>query len=102
NDYYYYYGYFTIAEFRVPEYEVGVTSSQSEVFSGEDLNAVVEASYYFGGGVSDADLYWSAYASTSSFNYTGVGRYSFSDEDWGYVYSQYIGDGSSTTDSNGQ
>lgn len=102
-DYYYYgyAGYFTIAEFRVPEFEVGVTAQQDEIFLGDPLNAVSQADYYFGGGVSNAQVTWSAYGSSGYFNYTGPGSYSFYDEAWEYLYYQYIGDGSGTTDSSG-
>ncbi len=94
--------YFQIAEFRVPEFEVGVTAQQDPIFQGETLNAIAEASYYFGGGVSNAEVYWSAYAFPTFFNYTGPGRYSFYNEEAEYFYSTYIGDGSGTTDSSGR
>ncbi|MCB9437701.1 MAG: Ig-like domain-containing protein [Anaerolineales bacterium] len=94
--------YFSIAEFRVPEFEVGVTAQQDAIFQGETLNAVIDASYYFGGGVSNADVYWSAYGYQAYFNYTGPGYYNFSDENGGYFYSYYVADGSGTTDANGQ
>jgi hypothetical protein len=68
---------FQIAEFRVPEFEVSVTAQQDEIFQGDEINALTEASYYFGGGVSNAELRWYAYGSPTSFNYTGPGRYSF-------------------------
>lgn len=96
------YLYFQIAEFRVPEFEVSVTAQQDEILQGTTLNAVAQASYYFGGGVSNAEVYWSAYGSPASFNYTGPGRYSFYDESWDYFYNQYLGDGNGTTDSSGQ
>lgn len=93
---------FTIAEFRVPEFEVGVTAQQDSIFQGETLNAVIEASYYFGGGVNNANVYWSAYGYPSYFYYTGPGYYSFYDEAWGYFYSYYVADGSGQTDSSGR
>ena len=92
---------FTIAEFRVPEFEVTVTPQQTEIFAGETLDAVAQASYYFGGAVSGASLNWSAYAQPSSFNYTGPGRYSFYDETQDYG-GYTLGNGSATTDSNGR
>ncbi|NDJ84809.1 MAG: alpha-2-macroglobulin, partial [Chloroflexi bacterium] len=93
--------YFTIAEFRVPEFEVNVTAQQDEIRQGESLNAVVEADYYFGGGVSNAEVYWSAYGNPASFNYTGPGHYNFSDATLSRFYSHYIGDGTATTDGDG-
>ncbi len=92
---------FTIAEFRVPEFEVTVTPEQDEIFQGRDLNALVQSSYYFGGPVNDARLSWSAWGEPAYFQYTGPGRYSFRNENSEYFY-QYIGDGSATTDANGR
>src|SRR5690606_13227593 len=42
------------------------------------------ASYYFGGPVSNAGLSWTAFGEMASFNYTGPGRYSFTDPDEDY------------------
>jgi hypothetical protein len=92
---------FQIAEFRVPEFEVSVTAQQDEIFQGDEFNALTEASYYFGGGVSNAELRWYAYGSPTSFNYTGPGRYSFYDDTQEWYYSHYVGDGNATTDSSG-
>ncbi len=92
---------FTIAEFRVPEFEVTVAPQQDVIFQGEDLNALASASYYFGGAVSNADLYWTAYGEPTSFSYSGPGRYTFTDETQDYFY-HYLGDGYATTDGNGR
>ncbi|MCI0709323.1 MAG: Ig-like domain-containing protein [Chloroflexi bacterium] len=72
-------GSFRIAEFRVPEYEVSVEAAQTEIVQGESLSAVINASYYFGGTVSNAAVYYYANGYGGSFNYTGPGRYSFYD-----------------------
>ncbi len=92
---------FTIAEFRVPEYEVSVTPQADVIFQGDDLNALANASYYFGGAVSGADIRWSANGSPTSFYYTGPGRYNFDDETFSYYY-HYLGDGYGTTDGSGR
>jgi uncharacterized protein YfaS (alpha-2-macroglobulin family) len=94
--------YFSIAEFRVPEYKVEVTPDNSEIVQGDPLKAVVAASYYFGGPVSDAPLYWTAYGQMAYFNYTGPGRYDFVDEAQDYFDWVNIGSGEATTDANGQ
>ncbi len=92
---------FTIAEFRVPEYEVTVTPQQEAIFQGDALNALVEASYYAGGAVSNATVEWSAYGEPTSFPYSGPGRYRFDDETQG-DFSYYAGDGTALTDANGK
>ena len=75
---------FTIAEFRVPEYKVEVTPDYASIVQGDPLKAVAAASYYFGGPVSNAGLSWTAFGEMASFNYTGPGRYSFTDPDEDY------------------
>ncbi len=92
---------FTVAEFRVPEYEVTVTPQQDAIFQGEPFNALMQASYYFGGAVSSAEVRWNAYGEPASFNYTGPGRYTF-DESFQEYFYHYIGDGMALTDANGQ
>ncbi|PJF43729.1 MAG: hypothetical protein CUN55_07595 [Phototrophicales bacterium] len=101
---------FTIAEFRVPEFQVGVEAQHSDIIQGETLNAVTSASFFAGGPVSNAEVYWNAYGSPTFFDYRGSGNYTFTDRDFYYYYddfyyggygSIYIGDGSGTTDANG-
>jgi uncharacterized protein YfaS (alpha-2-macroglobulin family) len=92
---------FTIAEFRVPEFEVTVTPQEDMIFQGRELNALLETTYYFGGAVSGATLNWSAYGEPTSFQYTGPGRYTFSDATQEYYY-HYLGDGMAQTDGSGQ
>ncbi len=93
---------FTIAEFRVPEYKVEVTPDYGTIIQGDPLKAVIAASYYFGGPVSSADLSWNATGEPAWFNYTGPGRYSFSDDTQDYFYSWGVGSGSTQTDANGR
>lgn len=92
-------GEFTIAEFRVPEYLVNVTATEDEIIRGDSLDAVISSEFYFGGAVSNADLYWYADGSAAYFNYTGTGRYTFIDETASYPYFYESGDG--TTDAAG-
>jgi uncharacterized protein YfaS (alpha-2-macroglobulin family) len=94
--------YFTIAEFRVPEYKVEVTPDYNTIIQGDPVKAIIAASYYFGGPVSDADLSWSAYGEQAWFNYTGPGRYNFYDSTQNYFGGLTLGSGSTLTDANGQ
>ena len=93
---------FTIAEFRTPEYKVEVTPDYDSIIQGDPLNAVAAASYYFGGAVSDASLTWTAHGEPAYFNYTGPGRYSFTDYDQDYFSWVDLGSGTEQTDANGQ
>ncbi|MBN1286461.1 MAG: Ig-like domain-containing protein [Anaerolineae bacterium] len=97
--------YFEIAEFRTPEFKVEVTAAQDNIVQGQTLNAVGAASYYFGGAVSNAQVYWNAYGERAYFNYTGPGRYTFTDiggEDWYYYGWWQVAEGQGVTDANGQ
>ncbi len=103
----YRYGYdaqvqFSIAEFRVPEYKVEVTPDYPAIVQGDPVKSIIAASYYFGGAVSGADLSWSAIGESAYFNYTGPGRYTFSDETQDYFGYADLGSGSAVTDANGQ
>ncbi|MBN2470718.1 MAG: Ig-like domain-containing protein, partial [Anaerolineae bacterium] len=92
---------FTIAEFRVPEYEITLTPQQDEIIQGDPLSVLMQASYYFGGAVSGSEAHWNAYGEPTGFNYTGPGRYTFGDFTQEYA-SHYVGDGTAVTDANGQ
>ncbi|MEO1441948.1 MAG: MG2 domain-containing protein, partial [Chloroflexota bacterium] len=101
--------YFSVAEFRTPEFQVSVTPDVEDTVQGEPLNALVEGRYFFGGGVSDANVTYAVQAQPYFFNFTGEGRYSFrSFEPYSYYYGRYgynfgqlISDGETTTDRNG-
>ncbi|MGQ9848669.1 MAG: Ig-like domain-containing protein [Aggregatilineaceae bacterium] len=93
---------FSIAEFRVPEYKVEVTPDFGEIVQGDPLRALLAASYYFGGPVSHAQMNWNAIGETAWFNYTGPGRYSFTDETQDYFGWTNLGSGAAVTDANGQ
>ena len=71
---------FTLAEFRVPEYRVEVTTDVDTLIQGDPLTATIAASYYFGGPVSDATLRWTIWGDPAWFEYTGPGRYTFTDD----------------------
>ncbi len=92
---------FTVAEYRVPEFEVSVTAQQDAIFQGEPLNAVAEATYYFGGAVGNAVTSWYAYGEPTSLNYTGTGNYHFGSDDWRYYWEDF-GSGEGATDENGR
>jgi alpha-2-macroglobulin len=89
--------YFTVAEFRVPEYEVEVTLQQDEIISGDPINALVSADYYSGGALPNGRLTWNLwenyyyggfFSAYQSFAASGARGYTFRDENWGYFNSQ--------------
>jgi alpha-2-macroglobulin len=79
-----------VLQYRPSEFAVKVSPPQGMVFLGDPMEALISASYYFGGGVSNAETDWNLYMSPTSFRYTGGGRYKFGYASWydsNYVYS---------------
>lgn len=97
--------YFSVREFRIPEYEVKVTPEQPSFYMDQDTSATAKASYYFGGAVGNANVEWRVTSSRSYFNYTGPGSYSFYDSAWYNSTYPYEPDqqteGNGVTDANG-
>ena len=56
-------GDFEVQEYKKPEYEVRVTPAKTRVLQGEDMQATIEARYYFGEPVSGAKVKYSIYRS---------------------------------------
>ena len=93
---------FTLAEFRVPEYRVEVTPDADALIQGDPLRASIAASYYFGGPVSSADMTWYIWGEPAWFDYTGPGRYTFSDETQDFYGRVDLGSATTQTDSAGR
>jgi hypothetical protein len=104
---------FSVAEFRVPEFAVSVEASVDEIVQGDSFDALIGAALYAGGAIQDANVNYRVYGDMSRFNYTGTGRYSFSDSAMlsgqDYFYQQSLLEGtdaysglSAPTDANGR
>jgi hypothetical protein len=88
---------FDVAEYRLPEYNVSVSSEVAEVLQGTPLKVSVDSTYYFGGPVKGADVRWQAvrqpdyrYGGLSYADYAGYGS-----------YEMPAGNGAGTTDAQG-
>ncbi len=100
---------FTVAEYRVPEFQVELTPAATEVVQNDTISVLVDSSYFFGGKVSDATVDYSVSATTYNFVYDGAGYYDFADynydggpgEFYGF-YGQEVATGTGTTDADGQ
>ncbi|MBU1381307.1 Ig-like domain-containing protein, partial [Myxococcota bacterium] len=82
--------YFTIAEFRKPEFEVSVTSNDGPFILGGRADLTLNANYFSGGGLPGAEVSWSASASKTYFSPPKMWEYSFGDQAqrwWFYSYS---------------
>ncbi len=98
---------FTVAEYRVPEFQVSATPQVDAVAQGDTIRVQVDSRYFFGGAVSNASVEYNVLSTPYFFNYTGEGYYSFTDVDYtgdtrfyGY-YGQLISSGTGMTDADG-
>ncbi len=69
---------FQIQEFRRPEFEVTTkVASEAPFFVGGKANLSVEAKYYAGGGLANADANWNVTASPTNYTPPNRGDYTF-------------------------
>ena len=73
---------FLVAEFKAPEFQVGVTADQAAYVNGDTIPAHTAASFFFGGALAGMPIRWSALASPFALQVKGYERYSFSDYDY--------------------
>jgi uncharacterized protein YfaS (alpha-2-macroglobulin family) len=102
---------FRVAEYRRPEYQVSVTTDRDQYLHGDNIDVVVQANYFFGGAVANADVQWNLLTSDYAFQWSGTGRYDWTDTSTDragsgeYYYSGFgelIADGQGTTDAQGR
>lgn len=104
---------FQVAAYRPPEFEVTVEPAKSELLRGENIEAVINTTYFFGGPLAGANITWNVLAQSYRFNPAQLGNYSFDDVDDPYVCfdcwwwyrpadPQPIMSGSGVTDAAGQ
>ena len=102
--------FFSVAEYRAPEFSVNLHSSPAEIVQGEPIIIPVDATYYTGGAVSNVEAQYTLTSNTYFFDYQGAGQYGFryddpeSDDYYGFYYGsyEYLGDGIVMTNSDGQ
>ncbi|MCC6864673.1 MAG: carboxypeptidase regulatory-like domain-containing protein [Ignavibacteria bacterium] len=56
-----YTGTFSVEEYKKPEYKVGITVDKDQYLNGEDIKGVINADYYFGSAVQDAEVEYNIY-----------------------------------------
>ena len=100
---------FSVAEFRLPEFQVELAAEQDQVVQDETLQVLVDSQYFFGGSVSDSDVTYSVQANSYFFDYDGPGRYDFNGFDYdsgpGEFYGFFgreVASGTGRTNSEGQ
>lgn len=69
--------YFNIQEFRRPEFEVKASAPPGPFFADRSALVEVQASYYAGGGLANADTTWSVTTSEASYRPPNLDKFSF-------------------------
>ena len=100
---------FQVAEYVKPEFQVVVTTAESEVAAGDEIAAAVDATFFFGGPVSGSRIDWTLLSADHFFPW-GPGRYDFTDFDFtadvggpSYgVFGEVIATGTDFTDAEGR
>jgi len=95
---------FTVAEFRVPEFEVALTTDRAHYVDGETIEAEATGTFFFGGPLANAGVEWTALASPTFINFPGFERYSFVDSDVfsiATINEPLRASGTATTDASG-
>jgi len=98
---------FQVAEYRKPGYELSAKTLQPEYIQGEQIDVTGQASYFFGGPVTNGKVKWVLSSTDAPFQYQGEGYWSFEDYDWytpdsGAAYGGQISQGEGVTDADGR
>ena len=71
------FGWFSVAEYRAPQFRVDVLAAAKDLLAGARLSATVSARYLFGGAMTGAAASWSVVRSTTEFSPPGHEAFSF-------------------------
>jgi uncharacterized protein YfaS (alpha-2-macroglobulin family) len=104
------YLYFTVAEYRKPEFVVTLDVEPQNVLFGGEVRARISAQYYAGGGLSGAEVQWALRSSPDYFSPGGnLAGYSFYDDtdlppevEQRERETRTLSEGSGVTDENGE
>ncbi len=97
------YGWFKVAEYRKPEYEVKVSTDKEVYVAGDDISCEIAATYYFGKPVPTGKVRYAVYSQTyyrPYYSTEDLGYFSVMDEDYGY-YGELVDSGEGTTSDSG-
>lgn len=100
---------FRVAEYHKPEFQVKSTTATPNVIIGDRLNFSLDATYYSGGSLANADVSWVMQTTPYTFSPgADFSRYSFDDWDWDKYYTRprteggdVMAEGEAKTDQNG-
>jgi len=93
---------FLVAEYRAPEFQVSVSTDEAEYVTGDRMQLSVDASFFFGGPVSGANVQWRIFGTPYYYDrWQGEGHYTFGQYDY-YGSSDAIQDTGLITEGAGQ
>ena len=72
---------FQVAEYRLPEFQVSLTTEAPQIVQGDTADFAIEGKYYFGGAVSDSPASYSVVSRGYDFAYSGDGDYDFGERE---------------------
>jgi uncharacterized protein YfaS (alpha-2-macroglobulin family) len=101
------YGSFEVQEYKKPEFEVSVSTNKPRFLQGENIQATIEARYYFGEPVAHGKVKYSVYRMGYTFPYWRIlwGDEVFEGDEFGpgdTYYGGEISQGTGELDSNGR
>jgi len=105
-----YTGTFTVEEYKKPEYKVGITLDKDQYLNGDVIKGVVNADYYFGSAVQDAEVEYNVYKKTfykpwwyfSEYKWWYEEYYATQDDNQKYNNSEFIFSGTGKLDKEGR
>ncbi len=105
-----YTGSFYVEEYKKPEYKVGITLDKEQYLDGESIKGIVQADYYFGSPVQDAEVEYNVYKKTfykpwwyfSEYRWWYEDYYSSLDENQQFNNSEFIFSGTGKLDKEGR
>lgn len=102
------YYYFQVEEYKKPEYKVSILFPKKRVLAGEKVNAIIQARYYFGAPVNNAQVQYYVYREPYYAPFPSTDEYSefLTDEsefDYNYRYSnELVSEGQGNLDKEGR
>jgi len=105
-----YTGSFTVEEYKKPEYKVDITLDKDQYTDGDNIVGVVQADYYFGSPVQDAEVEYNVYKKSfykpwwyfSDYRWWYEEYYQNMDNNYKYNNADYIYSGSGKLDKEGR
>ncbi len=103
---------FLVAEYRKPEFQLDVSTDKKDYLAGEKITAQLQATYFFGGPLNNAEVEWHLLRHDAPFSWhcpasATCPNYHFEGFDYwtwrrpGEAWDKSVSDGSGVTDANG-